>query len=444
MDDLTFEIKPSEFSLEDTLNNWPSLNEDARKELFFSLNRTDAEELFLNLSANYQIEIYEWIPASEKRTWIRMLDPDDIVDLIQEMSKEIQPYVLNLLDNTTRIEVEALLAYEEDEAGGLMNSRFTRLRHDMTAESAIRYLRAQSKGKTETIYYGYVCDHSQVLKGVVSLRQLFGSHPDSKIEDIMNKELITVSEETDQETIAKTFTNVNLMALPVVDINGVMKGIVTLDDIVNVVQDEATEDIQKIGGTEALDEPYLEIGFLKMIKKRAGWLLILFVSEMFTASAMSYYEGALAKAVVLALFIPLVISSGGNSGSQATTLIIRALAIGEVKLGDWWKVFRREVGSGIVLGVILAAVGFLRISFWPNRVEVYGEHYYYIAMAVSFSLIGIVLWGTIVGSMLPFILKKCKLDPATASAPFVATLVDVTGLIIYFSIASFVLKGILI
>jgi magnesium transporter len=290
-----------------------------------------------------------------------------------------------------------------------------------------------------------VLSHDQNLIGVVSLRQLLTSSK-VMISDIMTSgpSLITVQEGQGGDEIAQIFSQWSFLAIPVVDAEGKMKGLLTLDDVVSVVQDAATEDIQKLGGQEALDAPYFQIGFVSMVKKRAGWLLVLFVGEMFTATAMGYYEKEIDRAVVLALFIPLIISSGGNSGSQASTLIIRAMALGEIRLKDWWRVLLRELSSGLSLGLILGSIGLLRIAFWPSRESTYGEHYYLIAMAVGCSLVGIVTWGTLAGSMLPFALRKCKLDPATASAPFVATLVDVTGLIIYFTIASFFLKGTLL
>ena len=231
------------------------------------------------------------------------------------------------------------------------------------------------------------------------------------------------------------------MAVPVVDAEGRIKGIVTVDDIVDVVREEATEDIQKIGGTEALDAPYLDVGCVEMLRKRAGWLTVLFVGELLTATAMAYYEDRIARAVVLALFIPLIISSGGNAGSQATTLVIRAMGMGEVRLRDWWRVFRREFGTGLALGVILGAIGLLRVLLWPARDELYGEHYLLIGYTLSLSLVGVVLWGALAGSMLPFLLRRLGFDPASASAPFVATLVDVTGLVIYFSVATALLTG---
>ena len=432
------------YSEEDTLELWPTLTHDERLDIFRNLNRTDLENLFINLDTDSQAEMYGILNLEDRRNWIRILDADDVTDLIQALPDELKQDALDLLDNYSRAEVKALLAYEEDEAGGLMNPRFTRLRPEFTSDQAIKYLYAQSQGKTETIYYGYVCDKNQVLLGVVSLRQLFKSAPSMLISDLMIKELVTITADQAQEEVAKLFSTHNLLAIPVVNEANIMQGIVTFDDIVSVVQEEATEDIQKIGGSEALDAPYLQINFLEMIKKRAGWLLFLFVGEMFTATAMQRYEGEIKRAVVLALFIPLVISSGGNAGSQATTLIIRAMALGEIRLQDWFKVFFRELGSGVCLGAILGSIGLLRILLWPNSNIVYGEQHLLIAFVVAVALVGVVLWGSLAGSMLPFILRAFKLDPATASAPFVATVVDVTGLIIYFSVAKFFLTGTLL
>lgn len=433
-----------DFSLENLLDNWQSLTHNQREQVFMILGRLDQEELFINLSSDYQAEIFELIPHAERRSWIRLLAPDDIADLIQNLFDETQAEALRYLDYATLVEVKALLAYAEDEAGGLMNSRFARLRPEMTVEEAIRYLRAQSKSHIETIYYAYVLDRTQVLQGVISLRELFLAKAQTTVEENMNTDLVTVLQDEDQESISKTFSNHNFLAIPVVDENNVMKGIITVDDVVEVIEEEATEDIHKIGGMEALGEPYLDISLPSMIKKRAGWLMALFIGEMFTATAMSHYEHDIAKAVVLALFIPLVISSGGNSGSQATTLIIRAMALGEVRLRDWWRVLNREIISGVCLGLILGSIGLMRILLWPGKETLYGEHYVLVAVTVACSLVGIVLWGTLAGSMLPFLLRRLGLDPATSSAPFVATLVDVTGLVIYFTVASIFLKGILL
>jgi magnesium transporter len=375
---------------------------------------------------------------------MRFLAPDDAADVVQAAEAAERDNLLALLDEPTRHEVMALLAYAEDEAGGLMSPRFARVRPEMTADEAIRYLHKQARERVETIYYVYVLDAQQRLVGVVSFRELFEAQGTMKVRNLMRTEVVTVSEQMDQEDVGLLFAKHDLLAIPVVDADGRMKGVVTVDDIVDVVQEEATEDIQKIGGMEALDEPYLDIGLARMIRKRAGWLSALFLSETLTATAMGYFEHEIARAVVLALFIPLIISSGGNSGSQASTLVIRAMALGEIRLRDWWRIIRREVAAGLALGAILGTIGLCRILLWPTRVTVYGEHYVLVAITVACSLIGVVLWGTISGSMLPLLLRRLGFDPASASAPFVATLVDVTGLVIYFSVASGILHGTLL
>lgn len=438
-------LTPLETSFIDSLlESWSSFSLSERRSAFKELSRTAAEELFLNLKAHDQAELLEEAPALERRSWMRLLAPDDAADLIQELPPDQRENALSLLDHQTRREVVALLAYAEDAAGGLMNSRFTRLRPEMDVDEAIRYLRAQAKSQVETIYYAYVIDTDQTLLGVVSFRDLFSASPEKKVRDIMQPDIVRIPENMDQEEVSRLFSKHDLLCIPVVDNFGHMKGIVTVDDMVDVVQEEATEDIQKLGGVEALDAPYLKISMLRMIRKRGGWLMILFVSEMFTASAMGYYEREIERAVVLALFIPLIISSGGNSGSQASTLIIRAMSLGEVKLRDWWRVFFRELGSGLALGLLLGVIGLCRILMWPSREQLYGPHFQLIGLAVALSLVGIVLWGSLAGSMLPFVLRRAGFDPASASAPFVATLVDVTGLVIYFTVASFVLRGTLL
>jgi magnesium transporter len=347
------------------------------------------------------------------------------------------------LDDAAFREISALMAYEEDNAGGLMSPRFVRLRHDMNVREAIHYLQkqAQAQQRFETIYYAYVLDERQHLEGVVSFRQLFAAAPEKPISEVMTSKPISVSDTLDQEAVAAVMSKHDLPAIPVVDAEGRMKGIVTLDDIVDVVQREATEDIQKLGGMESLDTPYLQTGLFAMVRKRGGWLSALFLGELLTASAMSTFEDEIAKAVVLALFVPLIISSGGNSGSQATTLIIRAMALGEVRIQDWWRIMRREFAAGFLLGLLLATLGMTRILVWQRIFHSYGEHSFVVALTVAVSLIGVVTWGTLAGSMLPFVIRRLGFDPASASAPFVATLVDVSGLVIYFEVAQFILRG---
>jgi len=325
-----------------------------------------------------------------------------------------------------------------------MNPRYARVRPEMSAEEAIAYIRRQIKEQPGSLNYAYVIDADQHLEGVVSFRQLFGMTPEQKIRDVMRPDLVTVPETMDQEEVSRLFAQHHLLAIPVIDVNGRMKGVVTADDIVEVVREEATEDIQKIGGTAALGAPYLQVGIMGMIRRRAGWLSALFLGEMLTATAMTYFQNEIAKAVVLALFVPLVISSGGNSGSQATTLVIRAMALGELRLRDWWRVIRREFFSGLGLGLILGTIGVLRILTWQSIFHTYGSHGIVVAITVGLSLVGVVLWGTLSGSVLPFLLKRLGFDPASASAPFVATFVDVTGLIIYFTTARMIMKGTLL
>lgn len=428
-------------AFETLIEQWSAMSWSERRAGFAGLERTEAVELFLSLKAHDQSELLLEAQSKEKRSWVRLLAPDDVADLIQEMGAEHREELLNCLDHQTRREVTALLAYAEDNAGGLMSSRFVRLRPDMSVDEAISYLRIQSKTQVETIYYAYVIDADQTLLGVVSFRELFAAQAHKKVRDLMKPDLIKIPVGLDQEQVAKIFSQNDFMALPVVDEWGHIKGIVTFDDIASVLQEEATEDIHKFGGVETLDAPYMKIDFFELVRKRAGWLIILFVGEMFTATAMGYFQHEIERAVVLALFLPLIISSGGNSGSQASTLIIRAMALGELRLRDWWRVLFRELAAGAMLGLILGLVGIARIYLWPTRDTLYGPNYPTIALTVGISVLGCVLWGTISGSMLPFFLKKCKLDPATSSAPFVATLVDVTGLVIYFTVASLLMAN---
>ncbi len=427
----------------DLLREWPYLSGRERLLAFQKLPRGQTDDFVLKLGSRDQFDLIQNIPEDERRIWLRLLPPDNAADVIQYAPKEERQRLMAELDEVARREVNALLAYKEDAAGGLMNPRFARVRPDMTLDEAISYLRRQA-GNVETLYYAYVLDDSQRLLGVLSIRDLFRADPAKRVREVMRANLVSASEQMDQETLARLFRTYHLLAIPVLDKSGVMHGIVTVDDIVGVVEQETSEDIQKAGGMEALDAPYLQIGFLQMVKKRGGWLTILFVGEMLTATAMGFFEQEIARAVVLALFVPLIISSGGNSGSQASTLVIRGMALGEVRLRDWLKIVWRESSVGVVLGVILAVIGIGRILLWQGIWKTYGPHYLVVALTVGFSLVGVVLFGTLAGSMLPFVLRRARLDPASASAPFVATLVDVTGLIIYFTIAKLILRGTLL
>jgi magnesium transporter len=439
--EVRYSIRPAENNPVDELREaWPGLSADERFERFESLSRVDAEDFFLGLSAIEQVSIFERMPVKERRLWLRQLAPDDAADVIQETPEEERGVLLEMLDLPVRREVTALLAYAEDDAGGLMSPRFARLRPGMTVEEAIRYLRRQAE-HLETIYYAYVLDQSQRLVGVVSFRELLALAGDRPLIEVMHAEVIAVPDTMDQEDVAQVVAENDLNAIPVIDSEGRMKGIVTVDDVVDVVHEEATEDIQKLGGMAALDTPYMHASIFTLVKKRAGWLAVLFLGEMLTASAMSSYESEILSAVVLALFVPLIISSGGNSGSQATTLIIRAMALGEVTIRDWWRVSRRELAAGLSLGAILAAIGVVRIVGWEVLFGAYGERYLPLAFTVALSLVGVVTWGTLAGSMLPFVIRRLGFDPASASAPLVATVVDVSGLVIYFSVARALLQG---
>ena len=423
---------------------WPVLSLEERVEGFEYLTRDDADDFFIQLGTRERAQLLLALPSGERRLWMRMLAPDDAADLIQAAPGDQREDILALLDDPVRREVKGLLDYAEDEAGGLMNTRYSRLRADMTVDEAISYLRRDARGRAKTVYYVFVVDSEERLHGVVSFRDLLVAPGEKLVSDVMRKEVISAPENLDQEALSKLFMRHHLLMMPVVDAAGRIKGVVNLNDIVDVVQEEATEDIQKLGAVQALEEPYLQVPLARMIRKRAGWLAALFLGEMLTATAMGQYETEIARAVVLALFVPLIISSGGNSGSQATTLVIRAMALGEVRLRDWWRVIRREVFTGLGLGIILATIGLIRILLWQGLFDAYGEHYFLVAVTVAASLVGVVLWGAVAGSILPFILRALNFDPASASAPFVATLVDVTGLVIYFSIAAFVLRGTLL
>ncbi len=425
-------------SVDDLRDAWRILDGEERLEGFRMLGVLDAEEFFTQLPTTDQRALLDTFSATERRHWVRMLAPDDAADLLQELDEQRRSEYLALFDEPVRREVAALLAYAEDDAGGLMSPRFARVRPDQTVDEAILYLRRQAFDRLELIYYGYVLDREQRLLGVVSFRDLFRARGSASVRDVMKTDVITVPEEMDQETVGRVFAEHDLVALPVLDAAGRMKGIVTVDDIVDVVQEEATEDIQKIGGTAALDAPYLEVGLLGMIKKRLGWLTILFFAQMLTVVVMKHFQVRIETVSLLSLFIPLIISSGGNSGSQASTLVIRAMSLGEVQLSDWKRVFFHELAAGLCLGLVLGLIGFVRVlGLWPGDAAEYALFSWQLGVTILFSVIGVVLWGTLIGSMLPLVLRRLGLDPASASAPLVATLCDVTGILIYFLTATF-------
>jgi magnesium transporter len=425
---------------------WPLLDLDERGDGLRVLAREDAEDFFIALPPRDQADLLLHFRPGQRRQWMRLLEPDDVADVIQQGGEGNRQTLLALLDDPTRKEVLALLAYAEDEAGGLMSTRYARLRPEMSADEALLYLRRQARAKLETIYVAYVLDPAQRLLGLVSFRDLFAAEPKLRVSDIMETDIIRVTDEMDQESVSRIFAEHDLNVVPVVDAEGKMKGIVTVDDIVDVVQEDATQDAHKFGGLEALDMPYLQSTRRDMIRKRARWLAILLIGEMFTATALGFFDKSLIP--ILSLFLPLIISSGGNSGSQASTLVIRAMALGEVRTADALLVFRREILIGLVLGAILGGIASIRVLVWGSfgaysRFQG-GEHYALVGITVACSVVGCVLWGTLMGAMLPFALRKFGADPASASAPLVATLVDVSGIIIYFTIAKLILSGTLL
>jgi len=423
---------------------WKGLDPRERADAFEKLDREEAAALFVQLEDHERAQIVGRLDGREQRLWLRLLPPDDAADVLQEVGDEQREEWIELLDEPTRREVTALLAYAEEEAGGIMNPRFAQVPPDMTVDGAIRYLQQQTRQHLETIYYVYVIDEDQRLRGVVSLRELFQADSSARVRDVMIEDVVKVPEEMDQEEVAHLLDVHDLIALPVVDEEDRIQGIVTFDDIVDVVREEATEDVQKIGGMEALQTPYLDASLWQIVKKRGGWLALLFLGLLMTATAIEAYEEALANAVVLTAFIRFIIASGGNSGAQASTLVVRALAVGDVRLGDWWRVLGRECLAGLFLGSMLAAIGFARVFGWELAFGVYGEHAALLALTVGISLLGVVIWGTLAGAILPFILEKLDFDPASASVPLLTTIVDVSGLLIYFNVAKIVLSGTLL
>ncbi|HTE25316.1 magnesium transporter [Flavitalea sp.] len=402
-----------------------------------------AASVFKILDINTQKTIIQELPPFKTAELLNELPADDRTSFLEELPSEVVKELIKLLDPEERRVTLSLLGYPEGSVGRLMTPDYIAVQVDWTVQEVLDYIREVGKER-ETIDVIYVVNDKGEFIDDMRIREIILASPDKQVGEIIDNRSITLNVNDDQEVANQTFKMNNRVALPVVDDKNLLLGIVTIDDVLWVANEEFSEDMQKIGGTEALDEPYLEMPILKLFKKRVVWLIVLFVGEMLTATAMGYFEDEIAKAVVLALFVPLIISSGGNSGSQASTLIIQAMAVGEIHVTDWWRVMRRELISGLLLGSILGLVGFLRVIIWNGIFDSYGEHTVIIGLTVGFSLIGVVLWGTVSGSMLPIILKKLGADPATSSAPFVATLVDVTGLIIYFSTAYFFMQGILL
>ena len=434
------------------------LNAADLAELINQLTLAEAATVLSMLPVSRAIEICDQPTMRRRAAILEQLDPqrvaeiltglsaDERTDIVQKMGLHERHRVVPRLSAEMRTELEGLLQYPVHTAGGIMTTEFVQLDPQMSVGAALKHIRSVAIEK-ESIYACYVLEQStKRLLGALSLRDLVMADIEAPLTKVMRTKPITVNALDDQEVVAQKIAKYNLLAVPVLEKDGSVVGFVTVDDVIDVLVEEGTEDILRMAAVEpgALDKPYMQVSLPLMIRKRAGWLVILFLGEMLTATAMGFFEKEIEKAVVLALFVPLIISSGGNSGSQASTLVIRALALTEVTLRDWWRVMRREVLSGLGLGLILGSIGFLRITIWSMFSNIYGPHWLLVALTVGLALIGIVLWGTLSGSMLPFALRRFGFDPATSSAPFVATLVDVTGLVIYFSVAVIILRGTLL
>lgn len=438
---LTEALNPlSPFELADLISN---KSEEDQSTIFRTLSPDVAIQTFDFLPIHTQRRLLHRMPTMQVATLLKALSPDDRTSFLQDLPRDVIDELVKLLNPEERTLTLTLLGYPQGSIGRLMTPDYIAVKMDWTIEAVLDHIQAYGHD-SETINVIYVIDDESKLLDDIKLKDFLFIPRQSKVSSIADNQFIALSVYDGDEAAIDAFKQHNRIALPVIDENGILLGIVTIDDILRLANQEATEDMQKIGGMEALNEPYMQAPFLELMRKRASWLIILFLGEMLTATAMGYFEDEIAKAVVLALFLPLIISSGGNAGSQASTLVIRAMALGEVKVRDWWKIVKLEILSGIVLGTILGVIGFFRVTIWSLFSTIYGEHWLMIAVTIGFSLIGVVLWGTLCGALLPLILRRIGVDPATSSAPFVATIVDVTGLIIYFLIAMNILKGTLL
>jgi magnesium transporter len=403
-----------------------------------------AASVFKILDLNAQKNIIKILPPNKTASLLNELPPDDRTDFLEELPSNAVRELIKLLDNEERKITLSLLGYPENSVGRLMTPDYVYVYESNTVQQVLDTVRRVGKN-SETIDVIYVINEKGELLDDIRIREFILADPDKRVKELMDDRVISLNAYQDQEEAAEVFRMNNRVALPVVSNNNTLLGIITIDDILWVASEEFSEDMQKIGGTQALEQPYLEIPLFNLFRKRVGWLVILFLGELLTASAMKYFEAEIGRALVLVLFIPLIISSGGNSGSQASTLIIQAMAVGEITIEDWWRVLRREIFSGLLLGTVLGLIGFFRIFVWHEiSPQLYGSHWLLIGITVAVTLLGVVLWGSLCGSMLPMVLKKLGADPAVSSAPFVATLVDVTGLIIYFTVALLILTGTLL
>jgi len=445
-------------ALREVFREWPpadvaevilDLPEDEQVIIFRVLPHTLAADVFEYLDFDAQQKLLHATAHEQVAAILNEMSPDDRTAFLEELPSAAARQLIRLLTPEERRIAQSLLGYPEDSVGRLMTPDFIAVREDWTIQQVLDYIREHGRD-SETLNVIYVVDERGKVIDDIRMREFLLRPLGSAVRDMMEKVFVTLNATDSQQDALNVFRKYDRTALPVVDSSGVLVGIVTIDDMLDVAEQEATEDIQKFGGMEALDEPYMRIPLWRMVRKRAGWLVILFLGETLTATAMANYQAELAKALVLALFLPLIISSGGNSGSQASTLMIRAMALGEVTLRDWWQVMRRELQAGLFLGAILGAIGVVRVGAWAIvgeqylHQQPYGAHWPLVALTVGIALVGVVLWGTLSGSMLPFILRRVGADPAASSAPFVATLVDVTGLIIYFSIALLIMRGVML
>ncbi len=420
-----------------------ALPPDAQLTAFGVLPHRPAAAVFEYMPEDAQRALTQGMGPKEAAAMLNLVADDDRTRFLSQLPPDASEHILSLLTPDESAEAAALLKYPRGVVGRLMTMHYIAVHEDWTVGQVLDYVRQHGED-SETLNVIYVVDDQGVLTDDVRIRELLVVPLETTMSSLMDRRYVILHTMDRQEDALNLFRREDRTALPVVDDNGCLVGIVTVDDVLDVATETATREMQKFGGSEALDEPYMQVPLGRMVRKRAGWLVVLFLGEMLTATAMGFFEKEIARAVVLALFVPLIISSGGNSGSQASTLVIRALAMREVTLADFWKVIRREVLAGLALGTILGTIGFLRISIWSAFSALYGPHWLLVAVTVAIALIGVVLWGTLVGCGLPFVLRRLGFDPATSSAPFVATLVDVTGLIIYFSVGLVVLRGALL
>lgn len=435
--------------LESALETWlpdelaelcADLNPTEQTVVFNAIDRDRSYQTFELLDLNAQVLLLDVLRNRQVQLILNDMSADNRTALLEQLDTEQLNKLLKLLTQKERRVALSLLGYPEDSIGRLMTPDYIAVNQDWTVREVLDYIRRVGE-KSETLDVIYIVDDMGYLMDDINIGDILLADDNVPVKDLLDGKFSSLLVTADEEVAVNAFSNTTRVALPVTDAGGLLLGIITVDDVLDLAQKEDTEDMQKIGAVEALEDPYMEVGLVQMLKKRAPWLVILFIGELFTASAMGFFENEIAKAVVLALFIPLIVSSGGNSGSQASTLIIRALALGEITVGDWWRIMRKEIITGALLGLILGTLGFVRVGAWNVFTDIYGEQWIAIGLTIGISVSFVVLWGTVMGSMMPLLLKRLGADPATSSAPFIATLVDVTGLIIYFSIAALLLTG---